>query len=129
MFGLSTTSKIFCGLFSLLAAVALGHDIYIWQKDGNIFSFAYLGGIFKRYLPDEFKTTVDALSPENFNILLTPILSIQAFHFFAGLFIFSLVAGLIGAWVRNAKMGKQEVIEDNMNSTMSYKDRVKYRVK
>ncbi|HNQ91557.1 MAG TPA: hypothetical protein PKI93_01345 [Alphaproteobacteria bacterium] len=129
MFGLSTTSKTFCSLFALLTAVALGHDLYIWQKDGNDFSFAYLGGIFKRYLPEEFKTTVDTLGAENFNILLTPFLSMPAVFLFGGLLAFSFAAGLAGALVKKAKMGKQVVKQDLKRSTMSYKDQVKHRLK
>lgn len=130
MLGLSKTSLSFCSLFGLLALTALGHDIYIWQKDGNVFSFAYLGGIFKHYWPVEFDTTVDILGAESFNALLTPILALPAVHFFAGLTLFSFVVGFVAARVKPFIPSRQVAPkEEKRKTTLTQKDKVKYRIK
>ena len=102
---MSGVSKFFASLFTLLAILAVGHDIYIWQTSGNPFAFAALGWITKHYAGEEHKTVVETISPENFNIIFTPILSIPLFYSMAGLTVLSLILGYIGRLVRKYNGG------------------------
>lgn len=127
---LSMKSKFFCWLFGLLTVAALAQDVYIWQTEGNVFSFAALGGVFKHYFPGEFKETVGTLGEENFNILLTPILALPGVYLFGGLTIFSFVAGFISMSVKKAKMSSgDQTYGGKRVEALSAKDKLKYRVK
>lgn len=100
---MSPTGKMISSLFGLLALVALGHDLYIWQNsEGFPFAFAALGWISKTYLPEQHQFLVDVLSPETFNAILTPVLKIPAFFLCLGL---SLATSALD--VLNRQFGKK----------------------
>lgn len=86
---MSAPAKALFAIFFLLALCSLGHDIYIWYNaDGYPFNFAALGWMAKTYYPDELQLTIDTLSPETFNSILTPILKIPAFFLTVGIAAF-----------------------------------------
>lgn len=92
MLGISKRTLKLTALASVLPVAAIGFDLYIWQRDGNIFSLADLGGLFRHYAPEQFQQTVDFLGAETFNAVLTPILSQPAV--FVGLAVMILVFGI-----------------------------------
>ncbi len=90
------SAKLFCGFFLFLAAGFFGLDVYTWQNSGGRpFSFADLGYLSKTHFPDEHQLMVDALTPETFNAVLTPVLQIPAVFLFAGLAAAVLILGLL----------------------------------
>lgn len=97
---MSNVSKFFASLFAFLAAVALAHDVYVWQTSGNPFAFAALGWITKHYAGEEHKVVVETVSPEIFNDLFTPFLSLPLFFSMLGLSVFSLSVGYLAFLVR-----------------------------
>ena len=104
---MSVTAKFFLFIFALLALGSLAHDIYVWQNsNGFPFSFAALGWIAKTYYPDELQLTIDTLTPETFNTVLTPILKIPAFFLTAGLAIFVFVVDFINRTIKNSVPGR-----------------------
>lgn len=99
---MSPAAKAFFALFILLAIGAVAHDIYIWQNaNGFPFEFAALGWIAKKYYPDELQLTIDTLSPETFNMILTPVLKIPAFFLAIGMAVFVYVVDFINRQVKN----------------------------
>jgi hypothetical protein len=94
---MSDKARNSCIALVVLPLAALGHDIYVWQETGNPFAFAALGWITKTYLPDYHKAAVEMLSPENFNMLLTPVLEQKAFFLGLGIEVFAVVAGIVSA--------------------------------
>ena len=83
---MSSGAKAIATLFRLLALIALGHDIYVWQNsEGHPFAFAALGWISKTYAPEQHQFVVDVLGADSFNAVLTPLLKIPAFFFALGL--------------------------------------------
>ncbi len=104
---MSSTAKAFLFIFIVLALGSLAHDIYVWQSlDGFPFNFAALGWMAKTYYPDEFQLTIDTLSPETFNAILTPILKIPAFFLTVGLAVFVFVVDFANRLIKNKTPGR-----------------------
>lgn len=95
MLGISKRTLKLTGLFAALPIAAIAHDVYIWKRDGNIFTLADLGGIFRHYAPDQFDQTVNFFGTSAFNAVFTPILSQPAVFLGVGLTGFVLVAGIV----------------------------------
>ncbi|MCB1551995.1 MAG: hypothetical protein KDJ26_08365 [Alphaproteobacteria bacterium] len=131
MFRMSKLSISFCIFFALLTLAALGHDVFIWQRDGNVFTLADLGGIFKRYAPEAFNVVVEMVGADTFNMILTPLLAQTAVYVGLALLVISVVIGLavsgisrlVGKEDQMSKLRKQAEKKD----FRSYKDRVKYK--
>jgi hypothetical protein len=102
---MSQSARNACVALALLPLAALGHDIYVWQTTGNPFAFAALGWMTKTYLADYHQMAVDTLSPENFNMLLAPILEQKAFFLGAGIEVFALVAGIVSEQTKTLSLG------------------------
>lgn len=104
---MSAIAKAFFALFVLLALASLGHDIYVWQsKPGYPFNFAAIGWMTKTYYPDEHQMMVDALGPETFNDILTPLLRIPAFYLTAGIAALIFAIDFIKRQIRAADPGR-----------------------
>jgi len=99
--------KFFCFLFVMIALGDLAHDYYIWSLDQQtqVFSIVPMGWSFKHYLPEEHQMLIDTLSPETFNMLLTPILALPAAFLFAGLTVFLVAAYFLVKMVSLARGG------------------------
>lgn len=86
LFDLSSTARTLSGFFLILAVIALGHDLYLWQiRPDHPFAFAALGWITKTYIPEQHQILVDLIGAEAFNLILTPLLKIPAFFSAVGL--------------------------------------------
>ena len=105
---MSVTAKAFFSLFFLLAAAALGHDIYAWyNSNGEPFAFAALGWISKTYLPSEHQMFVDMMGgAESLNEIMTPILRIPAFFLAAGLATFVYLIDFISRTISKMNPGR-----------------------
>jgi hypothetical protein len=105
---MSVTAKAFFSLFLLLAAAALGHDIYVWyNSNGEPFAFAALGWISKTYLPAEHQLLVDMIGgPESFNSVVTPILRLPAFFLAAGLAVLVYLIDFINRTIKKMNPGR-----------------------
>lgn len=100
------SAKTLCGFFMLLALAAVGWDIYTWQNSADHpFSFAALGFLTKTYLAEYHQMTVDILTPEVFNQVLTPVLAIPAFFLCLGLAGVSLAGGVVALIVSKTSSG------------------------
>lgn len=102
------SAKLFCGFFLFLAAGFFGLDVYTWQNSGGRpFSFADLGYLSKTHFPEEHQLVVDALTPETFNAILTPVLQIPAVFLFAGLAAVALAIGLVSTFLGKRLPGQK----------------------
>lgn len=100
---MSPAAKAFFAIFILIAIGAVAHDIYIWQNsNGYPFEFAALGWLAKNYYPEQLQMTIDTLSPETFNAVLTPVLKIPAFFMAIGIAAFIYVVDFIKRKVTSA---------------------------
>lgn len=111
-------------LVTLPALLALGHDIYLFylvnqdaahsmdiakltalytqDTPGRGFHFASFGFLWTHYAPDNFKESVDAMGPENWEII-RPYLSWQAFPTFGILAAAIYVLAGLGYIVKRPK--------------------------
>lgn len=104
---MSAIAKAFMFIFVMLAVAALGHDIYVWQNNpGYPFNFAAIGWMTKTYFEAEHQMVVDTLSPETFNMILTPILKIPAFFFAAGIAIFIFAIDFANRKLKSSDPGR-----------------------
>ncbi len=89
---ISKKATFFTVLFAILTVIAFARDLYAWNRD-HIYPRGDLGGIYKLYLPDAYKATVEFFGVDLFNSVLTPILSIPAVLILLGLTILSFAIG------------------------------------
>lgn len=94
---MSQTAKTLAIFFALLAFVALGHDVYLWQTTGFPFAFAALGWLSKNYVPDQHQAIVEMLGAETFNMILTPVLRLPACLLMAALALVVMGVDLVHA--------------------------------
>jgi hypothetical protein len=97
---MSKTAKNLTYLFLILALVAVGDDLYIWQTSDNYpFAFAALGWLAKHYAPEQMDMVVEFMGVDLFNQIFAPILRIPAFFMALGLagvvFVVDIIRGLI----------------------------------
>lgn len=116
MLGISRRTLNLTAFFGILPVAALGHDIYIWRRDGNIFTLADLGGIFRHYAPEQFDQTVNFLGTVTFNAVLTPILEHPAFYIGAALTLAVFALSFTKDCVMAAKAAKDGTSNPNVKS-------------
>ncbi len=116
MLGISRRTLNLTTLFGILPVAALGHDIYIWQRDGNIFTLADLGGIFRHYAPEQFDQTVTFLGAETFNAVLTPVLAHPAVYIGVALTLLVFALSFAKDCVMAAKAAKDGTSNPNVKS-------------
>lgn len=131
MFGFSALNMFFFILFLLLTFLVLGHEVYIYHKNGDqFFGLAELGGLIQYYLPQYYKEAVAVIGVERFNQFLSPILSLPALFFTVMILCVCLLVRFHDFIVEFLTgEHKERKMAENTPQRPTYKDSVRYKRK